>query len=24
MAAARPFDRIRKGWTVSLLLRPGF
>jgi hypothetical protein len=24
LAAARPFDRIGKGWTASLLLRPGF
>jgi len=24
MTAARPFDRVRNGWTVSLLLRPGF
>jgi hypothetical protein len=24
IAAARPFDRLRNGWTASLLLRPGF
>lgn len=24
LAAARPFDRVGKGWTASLLLRPGF
>ncbi len=24
VAAARPFDRIGKGWTASVLLRPGF
>jgi hypothetical protein len=24
VAAARPFDRVRNGWTASLLLRPGF
>lgn len=24
MTAARPFNRAGKGWTVSLLLRPGF
>jgi Tol biopolymer transport system component len=24
IAAARPFDRVRAGWTTSLLIRPGF
>jgi outer membrane protein assembly factor BamA len=24
MTAARPFDRLRNGWTVSFLLRPGW
>ncbi|MBI3049485.1 MAG: hypothetical protein HYY76_14360 [Acidobacteria bacterium] len=24
LSAVRPFDRAGKGWTASLLLRPGF
>jgi hypothetical protein len=24
LAGVRPFDRVGKGWTASLLLRPGF
>jgi hypothetical protein len=24
VTGARPFDRVRDGWTVSFLLRPGF